>query len=285
MQIYTSPASTLHLTELVGAVASDMAEPFHCAYSFDSLVAHFERRKPIPLDRVQHVYNIMRKELELDATISLDGQVLLVRGKPLAEPQQVETMSPTKLPDSPLFVTWNKESSSHKLRGCIGTFEPQHLESGLQQYALTAYVHLAPCVVVNICELIAACRALEDTRFNPIRARDLPELTCAVSILTDFEAVEDPMDWELGVHGLRVSFIYHGRRLGATYLPDVPTEQGWTKEETLISLMRKAGWSGKSTEWRKVDLHVTRYKGTKASLTWGDYQKVYARCLSIDVPN
>jgi len=242
-----------------------MAEPFHCAYSFDSLVAHFEGRKPIPLDRVQHVYNIMRKELELDATISLDGQVLLVKGKPPAEPQKVKTVSSTKLPDSPLFVTWNKESSPHKLRGCIGTFEPQHLESGLQQYALTA--------------------ALEDTRFNPIRARDLPELTCAVSILTDFEAAEDPMDWELGVHGLRISFLYHGRRLGATYLPDVPSEQGWTKEETLISLMRKAGWSGKSTEWRKVELHVIRYRGTKASLTWEDYQKVYARCLSIDVPN
>jgi len=239
-----------------------MAEPFHCIYSFDSLAAHFEGRKPIPLDMVEHVYRIMQREAELDATIDLDGQILLIKGKPPANAAQtVETITNLKkLPNSPLFVTWNKESSVHKLRGCIGTFEPQPLEAGLQQYALTA--------------------ALEDTRFNPTRARDLPELSCAVSILTDFEAAEDSMDWEIGVHGLRISFVYHGRRLGATYLPDVPIEQGWTKEETLISLMRKAGWSGRKTDWRKVDLNVTRYKGTKASVTWEDYQKVLERCLS-----
>lgn len=40
----------------------------------------------------------------------------------------------------PLFVTWNTFSGrGHKsLRGCIGTFEPQELSSGLKNYALTA---------------------------------------------------------------------------------------------------------------------------------------------------
>ena len=87
------------------------------------------------------------------------------------------------------------------------------------------------------------------------------------------------MDWELGVHGLRISFVYHGRRLGATYLPDVPSEQGWTKEETLVSLMRKAGWSGRTNEWKKVDLNLTRYKGTKASVSWLEYKRVVERYL------
>lgn len=32
------------------------------------------------------------------------------------------------------------------------------------------------------------------------------------------------------------------RTLSATYLPDVPTAQGWNKEETLDSAMRKAGY-------------------------------------------
>jgi AMMECR1 domain-containing protein len=42
--------------------------------------------------------------------------------------------------DRPLFVTWNTVmGSGHKsLRGCIGTFEPQELEYGLQSYALTS---------------------------------------------------------------------------------------------------------------------------------------------------
>lgn len=39
----------------------------------------------------------------------------------------------------PLFVTWNTISRSgyKSLRGCIGTFEAQGLESGLRSYALT----------------------------------------------------------------------------------------------------------------------------------------------------
>lgn len=46
----------------------------------------------------------------------------------------------------PLFVTWNvvNRSGSKTLRGCIGTFEPQHLEAGLRSYALTRSVHLSP---------------------------------------------------------------------------------------------------------------------------------------------
>ena len=40
----------------------------------------------------------------------------------------------------PLFVTWNTISprGNKSLRGCIGTFDPQELSSGLKSYALTA---------------------------------------------------------------------------------------------------------------------------------------------------
>ena len=50
----------------------------------------------------------------------------------------------------PLFVTWNTISSrGHKsLRGCIGTFEAQDLATGLENYALTAFVTSVPLVVV-----------------------------------------------------------------------------------------------------------------------------------------
>ena len=42
--------------------------------------------------------------------------------------------------EHPLFITWNTVNSrGHKtLRGCIGTFEPQALESGLRSYAMTS---------------------------------------------------------------------------------------------------------------------------------------------------
>lgn len=64
-----------------------------------------------------------------------------------------------------------------------------------------------------------------------------------------------------------------GRRYGSTYLPDVVSEQGWTKEEALYSLVRKAGWMGGRGRWRDLDLKVTRYQGKKARASYEDYKK------------
>ena len=92
----------------------------------------------------------------------------------------------------------------------------------------------------------------------------------------NFVPCADALDWQLGMHGIRISFYHHGRRYGATYLPDVAVEQGWTKEETIVSLMRKAGWNGRSSDWRKVaDLHCVRYHGKKESVdyaAWRDWR-------------
>lgn len=54
--------------------------------------------------------------------------------------QQPSPLPPKKEEEHPLFVTWNTVNPrGHKtLRGCIGTFEPQDLESGLKSYALTS---------------------------------------------------------------------------------------------------------------------------------------------------
>jgi hypothetical protein len=102
------------------------------------------------------------------------------------------------------------------------------------------------------------------------------------------------MDWELGTHGLRISFVYRSRRYGATYLPDVAVEQGWTKEETVESLMRKAGWDGAGgggmarrllragggssgaggKPWEEVsDFKAIRYQGLQATASYGEWQE------------
>ena len=138
----------------------------------------------------------------------------------------------SKEPSYPIFVTWSTIStrSSHKhLRGCIGTFEALPLSKGLETYALTS--------------------ALDDQRFNPIPSSLLPQLFCSITLLADFTTASNPLDWDLGVHGIRISFTSPSgtRRYGATYLPDVAVEQGWTKEETIESLMRKAGWEPPSS--------------------------------------
>lgn len=177
----------------------------------------------------------------------------------------------------PLFVTWNTISrSGHKsLRGCIGTFEALPLASGLSTYALTS--------------------AFDDTRFSPIPASLLPALSCSLTLLADFEPCRDAMDWTLGLHGLRISFTYRNRRHGATYLPDVAVEQGWDKEQTVESLMRKAGWDGgyghsvarrllrgsprgseqnSAKPWDEVqDFRAVRYTGLKASASYAEWQE------------
>lgn len=56
--------------------------------------------------------------------------------------------------EHPLFVTWNTispRSRRKSLRGCIGTFDAQELQSGLKNYALTACVspsHPQACQIV-----------------------------------------------------------------------------------------------------------------------------------------
>ncbi|QQK40991.1 AMMECR1 family protein [Penicillium digitatum] len=183
----------------------------------------------------------------------------------------------------PLFVTWNTLSrSGHKsLRGCIGTFEGQELAAGLKSYALTS--------------------AFDDTRFEPIPKSLLPSLSCSLTLLGSFEPCTNPMDWSLGTHGLRISFIHRGRRYGATYLPDVAVEQGWTKEETVESLMRKAGWDGgggtarrllrgvadgnvgATKPWDQVsDFRTVRYQGLKASASYAEWQEWREWVLSLD---
>ncbi|KAL6240087.1 hypothetical protein BDW75DRAFT_2458 [Aspergillus navahoensis] len=194
----------------------------------------------------------------------------------------------------PLFVTWNTLSKSGRksLRGCIGTFEAQELSHGLKSYALTS--------------------AFDDTRFSPIPESLLPSLSCSLTLLGSFEPCTNALDWTLGTHGIRISFIHRGRRFGATYLPDVPVEQGWTKEETIKSLMHKAGWDGSSHQdssthrrflrgsssssskntrsgsskleaWEQVsDFRTVKYQGLKASADYAQWQEWRKWVLSLD---
>ncbi|KAF3315200.1 hypothetical protein TWF173_004089 [Orbilia oligospora] len=232
-----------------------MAEKSHCLYCFDVLASSYSKKRPLTLSEVETAYHDLEthnSSLPNGSSNSSSTNGVVTNGVSING--HVSSTNGVSHPERPLFVTWNVVRSRGKqLRGCIGTFEPQKLDEGLASYALTS--------------------AFDDTRFNPIDAKELSSLECGVSILTDFEPASSPFDWTLGTHGLRISFTYHGRRHGATYLPDVPVEQGWTQEETLVSLMRKAGWGGKSSEWQKVNLQVTRYKGTKSSASYEEYKE------------
>ncbi|KAI0195046.1 AMMECR1 domain-containing protein [Astrocystis sublimbata] len=253
-----------------------MATISHCLFCFESLAAHLEARDPLVLADVQEswdkyckdadIASVSKKQLPAlrrvaDNSASESSPSASSSGSTLSLATDTPATSIASSPEPfdpsaefPLFVTWNTVSGSGRtsLRGCIGTFQAQELETGLSEYAITSAIH--------------------DTRFDPVSKRELPSLEVAVTLLTDFEDCDDSMDWELGTHGIRISFIERGRKYGATYLPDVAVEQGWTKEETLVSLMRKAGWIGRKDRWQDIDLHVVRYQGKKESLQYPEFK-------------
>lgn len=77
---------------------------------------------------------------------------------------------------------------------------------------------------------------------------------------------------KVGVHGIRISFVDGRTKYGATYLPEVASEQRWNHEETLKSLLAKAGWCGAVNMALLERVQVVRYKSIKAKLTYSEFQ-------------
>ncbi|KNE62616.1 hypothetical protein AMAG_07818 [Allomyces macrogynus ATCC 38327] len=155
----------------------------------------------------------------------------------------------------PLFVTWDKLGRGRvaRLRGCIGNFSPMRLHSGLREYALIS--------------------ALQDRRFAPISLTELDQLQCGVSLLLAFEDAEDYLDWDVGVHGVRIAFDDPRTRTrrSATYLPEVALAQEWDHVAAIDSLVRKAGYQGPIDDDLRESLAVTRYQSSKAKATYAEY--------------
>ena len=70
---------------------------------------------------------------------------------------------------------------------------------------------------------------MQDSRFPPIKSAELSALRVEISLLNSFEVITDPLDWEVGTHGVEIEFknptsssVYRG-----TFLPNVAPEQDW----------------------------------------------------------
>lgn len=282
-----------------------MATVEHCLYCFEALTAELEDRDPLSLDDVQKSYAAylaalsqpsstdspsapkkipaLRRLAAASAPASSSASSLASGSSSSTSLSSANTAATTPSPSPgpgpgptpasatatkvtdptaryPLFVTWDKlhpPSGEYHLRGCIGTFSADApLSSCLAEYALVS--------------------ALHDTRFSRVSRRELPSLRCSATLLTDFEPCASVDDWVLGEHGIRIAFTHEGRRYGATYLPSVAPEQGWDRDQTLVSLMRKAGWEGRRAAWREVaegsGMRVERYRGDKEEVEWDEYK-------------
>jgi uncharacterized protein (TIGR00296 family) len=146
----------------------------------------------------------------------------------------------------------------NQLRGCIGTFNSIPLHSGLYEYSITS--------------------ATKDRRFDPIQLSELELLSCNVSLLTNFEYAQDWEDWEvgyfiqIGTHGIIIRF---GKSYSATYLPEVALTQNWDHQETIDSLIQKAGYRGSVTNSLRETVQVERYRSSKESMDFTEFSEFY----------
>jgi AmmeMemoRadiSam system protein B/AmmeMemoRadiSam system protein A len=115
-----------------------------------------------------------------------------------------------------VFVTLTEHG---RLRGCIGHHEPD-----------TPLYRLVP--------EMAVAAGFRDPRFPPLTLGELARIHIKISAyLTPVYEIASPAEYELGQHGI---ILEKGAR-AATFLPEVPTEQGWDRETTFEHLCAKAG--------------------------------------------
>lgn len=127
------------------------------------------------------------------------------------------------------FVTLKKHG---ELRGCIGRFDANEpLYKVVQQMAIAS--------------------ATEDYRFQPVEQKELSDIDIEISVLTPMRKIKTIDEIQMGKHGI---YIRKGNR-GGTFLPQVATETGWTKEEFLGHCAQdKAGigWNG----WKDAEIYI-----------------------------
>ncbi len=150
------------------------------------------------------------------ATLGLETAVL--GQSPEREAALAETLAslPERLREpAGAFVTLKRHGD---LRGCIGFIDPRQ--------------PLYRAVLDN-----GDSAARRDPRFRPVAPAELKDLELEVSVLTPPQPIPSWEAFRVGEQGIVLS---KGDRR-AVFLPEVATEQGWTREETLTHLARKAG--------------------------------------------
>lgn len=103
---------------------------------------------------------------------------------------------------------------------------------------------------------MAEAAATRDSRFPPIRPRELSGLEIEVSVLSPMTPIR-PEDVLVGVHGLVLS----SERASGVLLPQVPVEWGWDREEFLRRVHEKAGIPPGSPGTRLSSFTVEHFKG------------------------
>jgi hypothetical protein len=149
---------------------------------------------------------------------------------------------------SGIFVTLNvyeKGKEKLNLRGCIGRPYPS-----------------LPLVKATIDSAIDS--GIHDPRFSNVKLNDLDNIVFEITALTPPIKIEETSAQgrlnavEIGIHGLIIE--REGQGGGGLFLPQVPVEWHWNKEEYLTHLCGKAGIPGNM--WKKIELtNLYKFRG------------------------
>lgn len=113
------------------------------------------------------------------------------------------------------FVTLKKNKM---LRGCIGyVVSDEPLYKQIADLALEA--------------------AYEDPRFSPLQKEEFPFIEVEISLMSVLKEIKDLSEFKLSRDGI----ILQVESSRAVFLPQVADETGWSKDEMLCALSRKAG--------------------------------------------
>jgi len=137
-----------------------------------------------------------------------------------------------------VFVTLKEQG---ELRGCIG-FPYPHLPLGeaIREAAVSA--------------------ALQDPRFPPVRASELPALSLEVTVLSVPQPLRaDPGQRPGAVEVGRHELIVRGHGRSGLLLPQVPVEWKWGSTELLDHTCIKAGLPAGC--WKEAAVEVYTFKG------------------------
>jgi AmmeMemoRadiSam system protein A len=96
--------------------------------------------------------------------------------------------------------------------------------------------------------------AFEDSRFSPVTADELNDITITISVLTPAKPIASYNDIVLGRDGI---ILTNGAQ-SALFLPHVATEFKWDLPTTLTQLSEKAGlnpdaWKNKETTYQTFE--------------------------------
>jgi MEMO1 family protein len=127
------------------------------------------------------------------------------------------------------FVTLKEDGV---LRGCIGRF-------------------IAEEPLYQVVQQMVIASSTQDNRFQPVEAKEVQEISIEISVLSPMRKINSIDEIVMGRDGIYIKKGY----LSGTFLPQVATETGWSKEDFLGHCSRdKAGlgWNG----WKDAEIYI-----------------------------